>query len=139
MKESKLTYYKSQAVFTIYFDSDFEPSILNKILGVNANKIVLKKNAVKNPSNPQGLGFYQLATNVGEDRETEFAVATVLRVFIKKVDDINKILRENNGFCKLDLFLKQSKDAICPDVSLSPNAIKLLSSLNARFCVNVIA
>lgn len=137
MKENKISFYKSQAVFTIFFDSDFEPSILNKILGVNASKIMLKKNAVRNSSNPKALGFYQLSTNVAQDRETEVAIATVLRVFIKKEDEINKILRENKGYCKLELFIKQSKDAICPNIELSTNALKLLSSLNAKFSVNM--
>ncbi len=138
MKDSKRTYYKSQAVFTIYFDSDFEPSILNKILGVNASKIVLKKNAVRNQSNPKALGFYQLSTNVACDRETEVAIATVLRVFIKKEDEVNKIVKENKGFCKLDLFVKQSKDGVSPDINLSQNAIKLLSDLHATFSVNLL-
>lgn len=137
MKENKITYFKSQAVFSLFFDSDFEPSILNKILGVNASKIVLRKNAVKNTFNPKALGFYQLSTNVAGDRDTEFAVATVLRAFIKKEDEINKILRENHGFCQLDLFVKQTKDGVSPMINLSPNAIKLLADLGARFCVNL--
>ncbi len=137
MKESKITYFKSQAVMTIFFDSDFEPSILNKILGVNASKIVLRKNAATNPFNPKALGFYQLSTNVATDRDTEFAIATVLRAFIKKEDEINKILKENNGYCQLDLFVKRTKDGTAPMINLSVNAIKLLSSLNARFCVNL--
>lgn len=138
MKEPKINFHKSQAIFTIYFDSDFEPSILNKILGVNASKICLRKNASKNLSNPKGHGFYQLSTNVEADRETEVAIATCLRVFIKKEDEINKIMCENNGYCKLELFIKQSKDSIFPDITLSPNALKLLATLNARFCVNIL-
>lgn len=138
MKEPKMNFHKSQAFFTIYFDSDFEPSVINKILGVKASKICLRKNAVKNPTNPKGHGFYQLSTNVASDRETEVAIATCLRVFIKKEDEINKIMRENNGYCKLELFIKPIKNGIFPDISLSTNALKLLSSLNANFCVNVL-
>lgn len=138
MKEQKTNFHKSQAFLTIYFDSDFEPSVLNKILGVNASKIVLRQNATKNLSNPKGYGFYQLSTNVASDRETEIALATVLRVFIKKEDEINKIMRENNGYCKLELFIKPTKNGVFPDISLSPNALKLLSSLNANFSVKIL-
>ena len=41
--EKKIKHAKSQATFTMFFNSDFEPSIITKILGVNAKKVVLKK------------------------------------------------------------------------------------------------
>lgn len=135
MKKQK--YFESQAVFTIFFDSDFEPNILNKILNVNASKIIQKKDAVKNLNNPKGLGVYQIATNVADSKETEIAVATVLRVFISKVDMITKICKENNGFMQLDLFVKLSKDGLVPNINLSKNAIKLLAQLNAQFNVKL--
>jgi len=134
----KLKYSKSQAYFTIYFDSDFEPSIINKILGVNAKKIVLRKNAVRNLSNPKQLGFYQLATNIGDDRETEQAVATILRPFIKKEEEINKLIKDNNGYCQLDLYIKHTEGEIYPSITLTKNALKLLGDLNAIYKVNLI-
>jgi len=136
--EEKIKYAKSQATFTIFFDSDFEPSIVSKILGVNAKKIVLKKNADITPKNPRGLGYFQLATNVGDDKFTEQAVTTILRPFIKKVDDINKIVNDNNGYCQLDLYVKIGKGENIPDITLTKNALKLLSSLNAVYKVNLV-
>ena len=136
--EEKIKYAKSQATFTIFFDSDFEPSIISKFLGVNAKKIVLKKNADITPKNPRGLGYFQLATNTGDDKFTEQAVTTILRPFIKKVDEINKIVSDNNGYCQLDLYVKTSKGYSIPDITLTKNAIKLLSSLNAVYKVNLV-
>ena len=135
--EAKIKYAKSQATFTIFFDSDFEPSIITKILGVNPKKIVLKKDADITPKNPKGLGYYQIATNIGEDRFSEQAITTILRPFIKKVEQVNKIVVDNNGYCQLDLFVKTNKGNI-PDITLTKNAIKLLASLNAEFKVNLV-
>jgi len=136
--EEKIKYAKSQATFTIFFDSDFEPSVITKILGVNPKKIVLKKDADITPKNPRGLGYFQLATNTGDDKFTDQAVTTILRPFIKKVDDINKIIADNKGYCQLDLFIKISKGLEIPDITLTKNAIKLLSSLNAIYKVNLL-
>lgn len=138
MREKKLKYAKSQAVFTIFFDSDFEASIINNIIGVNATKIVMKRNAVKNLTNPKELGFYQIATNIADDRETEKAVETILRPFIKNVEEINKIVKNNNGYCQVDLYIKQTKDSLNPSITLLPNAIKLLADLNAIYNVILI-
>lgn len=135
---NKIKYAKSQAVFTIFFDSDFEPSIISKIIGVNASKIVLRKNAIKTLNNPNQLGFFQIATNVAEDRETEKAVATILRPFIKKEDEINKIVKDNNGYCQVDLYIKQGEKLDNPIISLSQNALKLLGDLHAIYNVVLI-
>ncbi|MGN1223035.1 MAG: DUF4279 domain-containing protein [Christensenellales bacterium] len=129
----KIKYAKSQAMFTFFFDSDFEPSVLGRMIGVNPSKIVLKKDAVVSPLNPKGHGFFQISTNVADEPQTEIAVATILRVFIGKEDAILKILNENNGYCVLDLFIKQTNGTIFPKISLSTNAIKVLSKLNAQF------
>lgn len=136
--EEKIKYAKSQATFTMYFDSDFEPSIISKILNVNAKKIVLKNEALVTPKNPRGLGFFLISTNVGEDKFTDQAVTTILRPFIKNVDAINKIVSDNNGYCQLDLYIKASKGGSIPDITLTKNALKLLSSLNAVFKVNLV-
>ncbi len=133
-----MKYAKSQAYFTMYFDSDFEPSILNKIIGVNANKIVLKKDAVRSLTNPKQLGYYQLATNIASDREAEMAVVTILRHFIGKEEQILKLIKDNNGYCQLDLYIKKGENEQVPEIILSPNALKLLASINARFKVNFI-
>lgn len=136
--ENKIKYAKSQAVFTIYFDSDFEPSIISKILSVNPTKIMLKKNAEITKLNPKGLGYFQISTNVAEDKISEAAISTVLRPFIKNEEQINKIVQDNNGYCQLDLFIKQTKNSIFPEITLSKNAIKLLSSLNAQYKITLI-
>ena len=133
-----MKYSKSQAYFTIYFDSDFEPSVLNKILGVNAKKIVMKKDAVRNLNNPKQFCFYQLATNVADDRETEMAVVTILRHFIGKEEQILKLIKDNNGYCQLDLYVKREGGVNPPQISLSPNAIKVLSKLDAIYNVILI-
>lgn len=136
--DDKIKYAKSQATFTIYFKSDFEPSIVSKILGVNAKKIVLKKDAEITPSNPNAYGYFMLATNVAEDRVSEAAVSTILRPFISKVEQINKIVQENDGYCQLELYIKQGKNSNFPEITLSKNALKLLSSLNAQYKLNII-
>lgn len=136
--ENKTRYSKSQAVFTIFFDSDFEPSIISRLLGVNPKKIVLKKDAEITSINPKGLGYFQIATNVAEDRVSEAAVSTILRPFIKKEEQINKIIQDNNGYCQLDLFIKQTKNSSFPEITLSKNALKLLSSLNAQYKLTII-
>ncbi|MBE5746388.1 MAG: DUF4279 domain-containing protein [Clostridiales bacterium] len=136
--ENKIKYAKSQAFFTIYFDSDFEPSIISRLIGVNPKKIVLKKNAEVTSSNPKGLGFFQIATNVAEDKVSEAAVSTILRPFIKKEEQINKLIQDNKGYCQLDLFIKQTKNSVFPDITLSKNALKLLASLNAQYKVIIL-
>jgi len=135
--EEKIKYAKTQATFTIFFDSDFEPSIITKVLGVNPKKLVLKKDAEITPKNPKGLGYYQIATNTGEDRFADQAISTILRPFIRKVDQINKIVNDNKGYCQLDLYIK-TKNGNIPDITLTKNAIKLLSNLNAEFKVNLV-
>lgn len=136
--KDKIKYAKSQAVFTIYFDSDFEPSIITKILGVNPKKIELRKTAEISKMNPKGLGYFQIVTNVAEDKISEAAISTILRPFIKKEEQINKIVQDNNGYCQLDLFIKQTKNSQFPEITLSKNAIKLLSSLNAQYKITLI-
>ena len=135
--EEKIKHCKTQAAFTIYFNSDFEPSIISKIIGVNAKKIVLKKDAEISQSNPYGLGFFQIATNVAEEKFAEHAITTILRPFINKDKEINKLVEDNNGYCQLDLYVKVNKNATLLDISLSKNAMKLLTSLNAKFKVNL--
>ena len=56
----------------------------------------------------------------------------------KKVDEINKIVSDNNGYCQLDLYVKISKGNSIPDITLTKNALKLLSSLNAVYKVNLV-
>ena len=97
---------------------------------------MLKKDAEITPTNPKGYGYFLLATNVAEDKISEAAVSTILRPFIKKEEQINKIIRENNGYCQLDLYIKQGKNTVFPDITLSKNALKLLSSLNAQYKLN---
>lgn len=133
--QSKIKYAKSQAFFTIFFDSDFEPSIITKIVGVNPKKIVLKRNAEITNLNPKGLGFFQIATNIADDLFTEAAITTILRPFISKVEQINKIVIDNNGYCQLDLVIKQGKKLENPVISISSNAMKLLSDLKAKYNV----
>ena len=136
--EKPKKYAKTQAIFTIFFDSDFEPSVISKILNVKASKIVLRKNAVKNFDNPKGYGYFRLSTNIAEDYVSEMAVTTLLRPFIKNEEQINKITRENNGFCELNLYVKQENNKPFPSITLSPNALKLLGDLKAKYSVNII-
>ncbi len=131
MREKR--YYKSQAIFTIFFRSDFEPSIIEKILGVKASKMAQKRKATPTSLNPEALGYFQLATNIAADRETQAAVATVLRCFIKKEEEICKICKENDGYCQLDLFVMPTRNSESPDIMLSQNVIKLLADLKAKF------
>lgn len=134
----KQEYFESSAELTIFFDSDFNPNILTKILNVNASRIVQKKDATQNLFNPKGLGFFQIATNSANCKEPEIAIATILQLFISNVDMVNKIVKENNGFIQLELFVKVSKGGKAPFINLSKNAIKLLSQLDANFKVNLI-
>lgn len=134
---SKIKYSKVQAFFTIYFNSDFEPSIINKILEMTDSKIVLKKDALVTYTNPHADGFYQLKTNVGEDKNAEQAVKTVLKPFIKNVEAINKVVKDNNGYCCLDLFVQVSSNRNYPSIDLSKNVIDLVNKLNATISVNL--
>lgn len=135
---AKTKYCKAQAFFTIFFNSDFEPSILNKVLGMSESKIVLKKDALVTHNNPHADGYYQIKTNVGEDRNAEQAVKTVLKPFIKNVESVNKIVNDNNGYCCLDLFVQASSNRDYPSIDLSRNVVDLLNKLNATIGINLI-
>lgn len=134
----KMRFCKVQAYFTLYFDSDFEPSVLSKILKIKPHKIVMKKNAMSTHYNPEAHGFYQIATNVGEDKNAETAVKTILKPFIKNYEVVNKILKDNNGYCCLDLFIQTDNNKFFPTIELSPNVISLLNKLHATFSVNLV-
>lgn len=134
----EIKYCKVQACFTIYFNSDFEPSIINKILGINDSKIILKKDALITHNNPNADGVYQIKTNVGEDRNAEQAIKTILKPFIKNVDTINKIVKDNKGYCCLDLFVQASSNKNYPSIDLSRNVIDLINRLNATLSINLI-
>lgn len=134
----KTKYCKAQAYFTIYFSSDFEPSILNKILQISDSKIVLKKDALITHTNPHADGFYQLKTNIGEDKNAEQAVKTILKPFIKNVEAVNKIVKDNNGYCCLDLFIQASSNRNFPTLDFSRNVIELISELNSTLSVNLV-
>ena len=128
---------KSQALLTFFFDSDFEPDILEKIIGVKPKKNLPKCFAQKNYKNPNGLAFFQIATNVAEERLTENAVKVLLQPLLGKSEEINRILKAHNGFIQLDLLIKKSNN-IMPIISLSPNTIKFLGKLDARYFVKFV-
>jgi len=88
-------------------------------------------------SNPNADGYYQLKTNVGEDKNAEQAVKTILKPFIKNVEAINKIVKDNKGYCCLDLFIQASSNKNYPSIDLSPNVLTLLSKLNANLSINL--
>ena len=134
----KTRYCKTQAYFTVYFDSDFEPSVISKIIGIKAHKSVLRKDALRTHFNPNSHGFFQIATNVGEDRNAETAVKTILKPFIKHYQTIRKMIEDNNGYCCLDLFVHTKEKKAMPTIELSPNVIELLNKLKAVFSVNII-
>lgn len=134
----KIKFCKAQAYFTIYFSSDFEPSILNKILNITDSKIVLRRNALVTHTNPHADGYYQIKTNVGEDANAGQAIKTILKPFIKNVEAVNKIVKDNNGYCCLDLFVQASSNKNYPNIDLSKNLIDLISKLNATISINLV-
>ncbi len=125
------------AALTIYFKDECDCEEIASNIGVKTHRVLSKVNAKVNPlTNEKNDGYCAYRTNEMETQSTEGAVEALNRMFEGKVDLINKLKQQNNGYVSVKVVIELDNDTM-PEITVSNKELKFITSLDANFNVNL--